>query len=405
MFLDKALSKRTKDENGYLTVLNNPIAKAGVFQYLHSELFEDSTDDTIVNVYRDFKDLCKVKDTFADKPIVHNHQWVGEETNRVDGAMGSKITVDEENQTLNADLIFYNPDLIKAIEDGEDVELSPGYTGDIVEEHGMFNGQSYDYRQIPDYCNHMAVVKNGRAGKDLKIQDSKPKNQGDTMAKKVIAQSKSFSTRLRDSLRKILDEEAKTEVQDEEAQLTDSEMMVKIAEIAGGDMDEEAKLTAIRELLGSEVKAEDEDPTAEKTEDEDAVEKTEDEDAVEEKKTEDEDTAGAVTVTPEELAKVVAEAVEAKMAKFTDSQAKQAKRITDTYIKVSDALGTSFNYSGMSVDDIYKFGYESITSESLASGLNAQTAFTIATSKQRSIFKDEAPTQKDGKLSNLLKQY
>jgi len=395
LFLDKK-SQRSKDENGFLIIKNNPIAKAGVFEYLHSELFADG-EDVIVKVYRDFEDLKKVKDTFANKPIVHNHKWVGEETDQVDGSIGSEIFIDEDNKSLNANLIIYNPKLIEAIENGLDVELSPAYTGDVEERSGMFESQSYAYVQSLDYANHLAVVQNGRAGKDLKIQDSKPHQTGENMKEKNTLK------KIMDSLRKILDEGAK--VEDTEEKTEDEATTVK--SILESEMSDSEKLEAIRAL--EEAKTSDEDAGTEeaKTSDEDAgteEEKTEDEDAgTEEEKTEDEDVGDE---TAEVLSEMIEKAVEAKMEKFADAQAKQSRRIADTYTKVSDALGTSFNYNGMSPDDIFRFGYESITGQTLDKTMNPETAFLVATSSNRKqSFHDNATAGVESNISKLLNRF
>lgn len=391
MFLDKRASQRSKDENGYLIVKNNPIAKAGVFEYLHSELFKDSENDTIVKVYRDFDSLKSVKDTFANKPIMHNHQWVGEETDQVDGAIGSEITTDEDNQMLRADLIFYNPKLIHAIESGEDIELSPGYTGEIEEEKGRFDGQAYDYTQITDYANHLAVVKNGRAGKDLKIQDAKIKTTEEDM--------KQEDKKFLDSLKRVLgfnDEEATVTVEDEKtedegkkeepAKTMDSELSEIINIAKNDDMSEEDKLKAIKSLIGSG------DPAKTETEDEDKVEEKEEEIV--------EDMDGKAEAIGEMIEKVI----ESKMAKFKDAESVKSKKILDTYTKVSDALGTNFNHNGMSADEILKFGYESLTGESLVDGMDANTAFTMATaSKRGNTFEDaKAETKEESKILKML---
>lgn len=394
MFLDKRASQRSKDENGYLIVKNNPIAKAGVYEYLHSELFEDSEDNTIVKVYRDFDSLKSVKETFANKPIVHNHQWVGEETDQVDGAIGSEITIDKDNQILRADLIFYNPKLIHAIESGEDIELSPGYTGEIKEQSGRFDGQSYDYTQITDYANHLAVVKNGRAGKDLKIQDSK--NNITTMEKDMKQEDKKFIDTLKRVL-KLNDEEATETVEvedeckteDESTKTMDSELSEIINIARNEDMSEEDKLKAIKSLIGSG------DPDKTETEDEDPEEKRDDMDADYDDKA-------------EAIGEMIEKVIESKMAKFKDESAKETKRITDTYTRVSDALGTTFNYNGMTSDEILAFGYQSLTGESLADGMDANTAFTMATaSKRGNTFKDAAaePNKEDSAVMKALAKY
>ena len=114
---DKATSKRSKDSNGFLIIKDNPIAKAGVFDYLLSELKADinADDDRVVKVYRPFDELERIKDSFANKPIKMNHHWVGDETNTADGAIGSIIEADEANGYLRADLIIYNPEIIEKL--------------------------------------------------------------------------------------------------------------------------------------------------------------------------------------------------------------------------------------------------------------------------------------------------
>lgn len=405
IFLDKQ-SKRTKDENGYLIIKDNPIAVAGVFDYLHSELYEDSEDNTVVKVYRDFKDLVKIKDSFIGKPIVSkpfdwHHQWVGEETDRVDGSIQGEIRVDEETQTLRADLIIYNPKLIEVIESGEVIELSPGYTGGITEQKGRFNGQSYDYTQSVDVVNHLAVVEDGRAGDLLKIQDSK------TNLKKGENMKKTSKDRFMDAMKKFFkDEETiekKEEIkkEDEDPKVEDEGKIEKIKEIANSDLDDAEKERLISEVLGN--KTEDEDPEEKKKDEECNPKQKDDEEIIKKEEIKEQ-------LSPDELAEVVAEGVkigvEKEMEKYQDSMKKENKRITDTYTKVSDALGTSFDYRNMSANDIYKFGYESLSGNILDKGMNAETAFLIASqSKRKTNFVDSKPNEKEDNLTKLLERY
>ena len=389
IFLDKS-SKRTKDENGFLTIKDNPIAVAGVFDYLHSELFEDG-EDRIVKVYRDFEDLKKIKDTFSNKPIIHTHKWAGDETKQVDGAIASDIRIDEKNQALVSDLIIYNPDLIEAIESGKDVELSPGYTGKVIEEEGRYKGQSYDYRQFTDIVNHLAVVENGRAGDNLKIQDSKNKL---LERESMKADDKKFL----DTLKRILkfkDEEieAVETVEDEDATQTekkeDESIFSEIDAIkSNSDMSEEDKIKAIKSLVDSYGKTEDETPVeAEKKEDEDTVEKDD---------------------KAEEIAEAVSELVKKEVElKFADSN-KQIARIQDAYDNVSSVLGTSFNRNGMNANEIYAFGYEALSGQSLSKDMDAKTAFGIVSQSHRkpsTTFQDSKVTASSGILDYLEKNY
>ena len=76
---DANTSKREKDSNGFLIVKDNPIAKAGVFDYLLSEVFSqvEKDKDKIVRVCREFENLKANKDAFKGKPIKWKHFWVG----------------------------------------------------------------------------------------------------------------------------------------------------------------------------------------------------------------------------------------------------------------------------------------------------------------------------------------
>ncbi|EFN2966667.1 DUF2213 domain-containing protein [Campylobacter coli] len=419
---DKDLSKRTKDDNGYLIIKDNPIAKAGVFEYLLSELKEgiSENDDRVVKVYRPFDELVKIKDTFANKPIKFNHVWVGEEDNKADGAIGSIISVDKDNLMLKADLIIYNPDLINAIENDNLVELSPGYTGEEEEQAGRFNGEDYEFIQKVICVNHLAVVDRCRSGRDLKLQDSL----------KLVKEYKEMKKKFKDSfmkhIRKYFDEDevAKTQDEDEveakqdnDTQVCDEDKREIIREIMavankpaddfeGGEDERERTIAKLAEKLAYNPSEES------KTDDEDTVENKQDYDTEQDKTQDDElNSDNGDDISPSELAEAVAEVTEAivekKLNEFQDRQRKELKKISDTYAKVSDALGTSFDYRGMSVNDIYKFGYEALSGNTLSKGMDAMTAFTMASQSKRSQskFNDSAYKKSNSNISKLLEKY
>lgn len=414
---DKDLSKRTKDDNGYLIIKDNPIAKAGVFEYLLSELKDgiNEDDDRVVKVYRPFDELIKIKDTFANKPIKFNHVWVGEEDNQADGAIGSIISVDKDNLMLKADLIIYNPDLINAIENDNLVELSPGYTGEEEKQEGRFNGEDYEFIQKVVCVNHLAVVDRGRSGRDLKIQDS---------LKLVKEYKEDMKTKFKDSflnhIKKYFDEDEVAKTQDDEVEAKQDdenkvydedkrEIIREIMAIAskssddfeGGEDEKERTIAELAEKLSYNPSEES------KTDDEDTVDKQD--------KTEDDDLNSDDNedkISPSELAEVVAEVTEAivekKLNEFQDRQRKELKKISDTYAKVSDILGTSFDYRGMSVKDIYKFGYEALSGNTLSKDMDAMTAFTMASQSKRnqSKFNDSSFKEKvNSDISKLLEKY
>ena len=388
---DEKTSKRSKDSNGFLIIKDNPIAKAGVFDYLLSELKQDiePKDDKVVKVYRPFSELIRVKDSFSNKPIKMYHHWVGDECETADGAIGSNITIDENNEYLRADLIIYNPKLIEAIEKNELVELSPAYTGKEIAENGRYNGEAYEYKQELGEVNHLAVVEIGRSGKDLKIYDSKS-NIGAVMKFKDMFIAK---------LSKFIDSEIEAKADESESEKADSDTSAEIAreiitianksddEFAGGiDEKIEAILTLAKKL--NEPLA-DETSEAEKVADE-AESETQDSEA--EAKADEGESIAESEINIDEIAEAVAEVVEKvteqKLKEFADSQRKEAKKISDAYAEVKKALGGDFDSKNMGVDEIYKFGYEALSKTTLDKKMDSRTAFLLALDGKK------APSQK-----------
>ena len=386
---DEKTSKRSKDSNGFLIIKDNPIAKAGVFDYLLSELKQDiePKDDKIVKVYRPFSELIRVKDSFSNKPIKMYHHWVGDECETADGAIGSNITIDENNEYLRADLIIYNPKLIEAIEKNELVELSPAYTGKEIAENGRYNGEAYEFKQELGEVNHLAVVEIGRSGKDLKIYDSKS-NIGAVMKFKDMFIAK---------LSKFIDSEMEAKADEAESEKADSDTSAEIAreiitianksddEFAGGiDEKIETILTLAKKL--NEPLA-DETSEAEKVADE-----AETQDSETEAKADEGESIAESEINIDEIAEAVAEVVEKvteqKLKEFADSQRKEAKKISDAYSEVKKALGSDFDSKNMGVDDIYKFGYEALSKSTLDKKMDAKTAFLLALDGKK------APSQK-----------
>ncbi|MBR2149652.1 MAG: DUF2213 domain-containing protein [Campylobacter sp.] len=393
---DKATSKRSKDANGFLIIKDNPIAKAGVFDYLLSELKSNinADDDRVVKVYRPFTELERIKDSFANKPIKMNHHWVGDETNTADGAIGSIIEADEKNGYLRADLIIYNPELIEKIEAGELIELSPAYTGEEIDEKGRFNGEAYEFKQKLGEVNHLAVVETGRSGKDLKIYDSKSKLEGFMR----------FKDKLMSKLSKFIDSELSDEECKEDEALDRREIIREIMAISAKPVDEfeggeDEKIETIAKLA--------EKLAYDKTADEDETEKKSDSDEVEAKS--DEETAESDKIDIDEVAEAVAEVVEKvteqKLKEFADSQKREAKKISDAYSEVKKALGGDFDSSNMSVSEIYKFGYEALSNSKLDKRLDSKTAFLMAVdSKKQSSHKTSDSESVSSNILKLLKE-
>lgn len=391
---DNSITKRSKDENGYLIVKDNPICVAGVFDYLLSEVEPNISQEQerVVKVFRPFEDIEQKKDYFANKPIIYNHEWVGDEREDADGVICSEIKADNERGLLYADIIFYNPQVIKMIENGEVTEFSPGYLADLEPCKGYYNGEQYEYKQTLKSVNHLALVENGRAGNSLKVNDNHFM-KGQKMAKKS-------DKAILDSIKKMLG------FKDEDTTKTQDEYLAeKILQIALGEEENAVKLQAINEVLNSLKMAQDEELKEEKTADEC---NTKDEEVVEvekEKVTEDEDTEKDY-ITKAELLEILKE-----WKTLTDTQAEQeSKKTQDAYNLVKNAISSDFHYQGMKADDIFALGYKALTNKTLDKALDPKTAFLLAKENHANkngfniSFKDSATTKNEwSELAEFLK--
>lgn len=391
---DSAKSQRITDDNGYLIIKNNPIARAGVFDYLLKEIEPNISGDEgekIVKVYRPLKPLIEVKEAFANKPIMENHKFLGNfgDSKQADGAIGSEISSDDE--FLRADLIIYNPDLIQKIKNGEVLELSPAYNGEIIKESGRYNGTDYEYIQTIKSVNHLAVVEKGRSGYELRIQDSKFKTGVDKMALKMQDFLK--------SLRLFADELQEAEKKETQDEGLDKESIVREimalsakpdSEFAGGEAEKVETIAKFAEKLAykedsqTEVKDEDSKVCDNETEVKDSEFNAE---------------------TAKELLEAISALIDSKIQNAlriaSESEAKEAQLIQDSYNEVSRVLGMQFDKTGKSVSDIYRFGYECLTKDSLPNGIDSKSAFAVV-SKNKISQTQQVVTQDSAAKSDIL---
>ncbi|HBK27314.1 MAG TPA: hypothetical protein DDY92_01910 [Dialister sp.] len=157
---------------GYLICKDVPIARTGIQQYRGME-FGGEDPNKLYNVERPEAEVfSKVAlASFEGKPVVDEHPHEDVKTGNVlrylkgtcrnvhrgDGALSDCIV---------ADLIIYDDDLIRKIEDGKR-DISCGY--DCLWEPK--DDATYIQREIRG--NHVAVVDRGRAGHKVSIRDSK----------------------------------------------------------------------------------------------------------------------------------------------------------------------------------------------------------------------------------------
>lgn len=386
IIIDSDISRRYKDENGYLHIKDNPIAKCGVFPYLKREVREyDSKDpegDEVVQVYRSFKDLEKNKDLFKNKPIILDHTWVGKEgdKNEVSGVIIGDIRAIEPY--LRADLIIYDDKLINDIENGNIVELSPGYECDIIEVDDSYEDQPYQYEQLLKNVNHLAVVERGRSGRDLKILDS---NSNLTKGEKLMrildflfskkTSDSDLDFRNDKSLIKIEDSETLSDPKMEKFYSQDKKCIIKVTDNKVEVVNEDEE----------KVEIEDEDEVVE-VKDEEKVEIEDEDEVVIEDEDEDEDDNKSKKTSDSAKLKAL---VKKEISKIEDKYT----LINKAYNDVKRVIDSDFDCSGLSVNQIYAYGYQTLTGKELKSGHDAKTAFDMASenmTSKRSVFAQDS---------------
>lgn len=187
------MSYKKFDENGFFQIDKNPISKAGVFDYLGSSIAPTQAmrdelgidANKMYKVFRNHDELEKAIDSLKLKPIIDDHTLLGleiggvpAEKKGVHGTLGEQFSLVDD--ILYSNLVVHSETLKELIENGKK-ELSCGFLCDYVKQNGVYNGESYDFIQTNLRGNHIALVDEGRMGKDVAILDSKDNLNGDIL--------------------------------------------------------------------------------------------------------------------------------------------------------------------------------------------------------------------------------
>ena len=168
---------RTFDENGYLHVSTSNITKEQVVPYVGDtipgwrELGLDPKK--VYQIYRPADEIEKAAETFNGLPLSLDHWNMDAENMPKDKIVGSLGTDAAFNAPyLTNSLTVTDADAIARIKSGEFRDLSAGYLCDVVMQDGIFDGKHYDGRMKNIRGNHVALVREGRAGHDVRVADS-----------------------------------------------------------------------------------------------------------------------------------------------------------------------------------------------------------------------------------------
>ncbi len=164
---DKALPLREPVllPNGFLRA-DGYLTRTGIFVYRDSNgrtVRELRTPDEVMS--------RETVDSFALVPVTHDHPpellTADNAKQYAVGAVSEQVRPDGDK--LRASLMITDARTIEAVQGGK-VELSCGYTADVVTESGTWNGQRYDARQTNIRGNHVAIVDVGRAGPECALR-------------------------------------------------------------------------------------------------------------------------------------------------------------------------------------------------------------------------------------------
>ena len=168
---------RTFDENGYLHVSTSNITKEQVVPYVGDTIpgWQELglKPKAIYQIYRPAAEIEKAVDTFNGLPLSLDH-WEMDAANmpkdKIVGSLGTDAAFDAPYLTNS--LTVTDADAIKRINSGEFRDLSAGYLCDVEMIDGMFDGKHYDGVMKNIRGNHVALVREGRAGHDVRVADS-----------------------------------------------------------------------------------------------------------------------------------------------------------------------------------------------------------------------------------------
>lgn len=323
-------TSRQHDQNGFITIERNPISRVGVFPYSGRSL-PDADPARVYNVLRPAEELShpETLKSFALVPLIDEHQMLGDgfgapaEEKGVHGTTGNDIVF--EDGVLYAPLRIFSETFKRLMAAGKR-QLSMGYRCVYEKTSGVFNGQAYDYIQRNIRGNHIALVQEGRMGKDIAVLDGMAfdhfdiEKQGEDMA----------------------DEPDKTEEKKgmtiDEAKALLEELLPKVKE-----------LTALI-ATAEEVKTDPEGAAPALDAEEEAKKKAAEDEAAEKEKKEKEGMDSAITRI---------EALEKRTAPDTKTIMAEIKNRDALAKQVAEVVGT-FDHSEMTEADVAKYALDKL---------------------------------------------
>lgn len=167
-------TKYIDEDSGFLHI-NGVVARTGIQVYSNAEVGDYNEPLKMVNVYRPREEVLKEESlsTYANAPITDDHPntfvTVDNATELIKGSVASYETYNKDGiDYIKAQIVVTDKDLINKVINGK-MELSAGYSQNLVKEKGEFEGITYEYIQTNIKINHVALVDSARCGQECKL--------------------------------------------------------------------------------------------------------------------------------------------------------------------------------------------------------------------------------------------
>lgn len=209
---DEADSAKRYDTNGFFEVMDNPLSKVGVFQYLGKNIPQEAAKGNGTKFFAVYRPAEELADpaciaSFRLVPWIIDHTMIGDGTGGTKqiedkgarGVTGERIWFDAEDDdgTLKGNIKCFSDFLAQNIAAGK-TPLSLGYRCVYEFKPGVYKGIPYTYVQRRIRGNHLATVNDGRMGPEVAVMDGLSTSEKHAMSKKqrdalIKAKSKSFA--------------------------------------------------------------------------------------------------------------------------------------------------------------------------------------------------------------------
>jgi hypothetical protein len=160
------LRKPEKLDNGFMRV-DAVLTRTGVFKYLNA----DGSTRRELRLPEEVFNADAMK-SFGLMPVTDEHPPVPLTADNAKqysrGTVGEAVR--QDGKFVTGSLMVQDSALVKALESGAKREVSCGYSCDLEWKSGEYEGERYDAIQRNIRGNHVAVVKWGRAGPEVRVR-------------------------------------------------------------------------------------------------------------------------------------------------------------------------------------------------------------------------------------------